>query len=82
MISFVASRSAFPDCLLYVCTFRVPKFNCLVFQQIGEKFGERRDITLIFFQEFFQGGESIVIHISFVMLIILLFSEQISEGSL
>ena len=35
-----------------------------------------------FFQEFFQGAKSIVMQICFVMLIFLLFSEQISGGSL
>ena len=36
--------------------------------------------TLDFFQEFFRGGESIVMQISIVMLIFLLFSDQISGG--
>ena len=34
---------------------------------------------LAFFQEFFQ-GESVIMQISIVMLIFLLFSDQISEG--
>ena len=33
---------------------------------------------LAFFQEFFSGGEYIVVQISFVMLIFLLYSDQIS----
>ena len=36
---------------------------------------------LAFFQKFFR-GESIVMHISFVMLIFILFSDQISGGKL
>ena len=35
---------------------------------------------LAFFQEFFQGAKSIVMQISFVMLIFLLFSDKISGG--
>ena len=37
-------------------------------------------LYLAFFQEFFQGAKSIVMQISFVMLIFLLFSDQISGG--
>ena len=38
----------------------------------------RHDRNLAFFQEFLQGAKSIVMQISFVMLIFLLFSDQIS----
>ena len=37
-------------------------------------------VELTFFQEFFQGAKSIVMQISFVMLIFLLFSDQILGG--
>ena len=36
---------------------------------------------LAFFQEFFQGAKSIVMQISFIMLIFLLFSDQILGGA-